>query len=263
MSETGTREPLGDYLKSIEGKETRRAAANGEAVYIRIDGNRFSKFTKGMGRPFDARMAEAMQETTRGLVKAFGAAIGYTQSDEISLVLWEPAPESELAHGGKFQKLVSRTASRATALFYQAAMARGLDGFVARQFPEFDARAFPVSLDDAAKAILWRMIDARKNAIQMVAQAHFSPKQLHGKHGDAQLAMLREIGVEFDAFSAYFREGTLFRRETALREMTADELAGIPEKYRPTGAIERTDIVPIWPHPDLRGPDRASNLFHP
>lgn len=251
---------LGDYLKGLEGAETGRMATHGEAVYVRIDGNRFSKFTKGMERPFDPRMSRAMISTTKGLVKAFCAALGYTQSDEISLVFWEPAPESELAHGGKFQKLASRTASKATHLFYRAAISEGLGDFVSRQFPEFDARAFGVPLRDAAKCILWREIDATKNAIQMVAQCHFSPKQLHGKNGDEQIAMLNERGVAFADYPEFFRRGTLVRRVNVLREMTAVELARIPEKYKPTGPIERTDIVecPLPPR-DCR--DRERFLF--
>lgn len=252
---------LGDYLKGLERGETGRRAGDGEAVYIRIDGNRFSKFTRGMARPFDPRMSAAMIETARGLVAEFGAAIGYTQSDEISLVLWRDAPESELAHAGKFHKLVSRTASKATHLFHKAALANGLDEFVSRQFPEFDSRAFPVSPDDAGKCILWRVIDARKNAIQMVAQAHFSAKQLHGKHGDAMLGMLREKGVEFDMLPAFFRQGTLLKRCSVMREMTEAELARIPVAYRPIGPIERTDVTEIE-LPDLYDAEGRASLFH-
>ncbi|WP_189523692.1 MULTISPECIES: tRNA(His) guanylyltransferase Thg1 family protein [unclassified Mesorhizobium] len=252
---------LGDYLKSIEGAETSRRGLPGQAVYIRIDGNRFSKFTKGMERPFDRRMSAAMIETAKGLVTEFGAALGYTQSDEISLVLWEPVPTSELAHGGKFQKLASRTASKATHLFYRAAMANGLEAFVERQFPEFDSRAFAVSLEDAAKAIYWREMDARKNAIQMAARHHFSAKALHEKHADDQLAMLAGAGVDFDAFPTFFKRGTLIKRVKVLREMTEAELARIPEQYRPTGPIDRTDVVEV-PMPELRGvDDRAGLLF--
>ncbi|WP_164749185.1 MULTISPECIES: tRNA(His) guanylyltransferase Thg1 family protein [unclassified Mesorhizobium] len=252
---------LGDYLKSLEGAETGRRGLSGQAVYIRIDGNRFSKFTKGMERPFDRRMSAAMIDTAKGLVTEFGAALGYTQSDEISLVLWEPGPTSEVAHGGKFQKLASRTASKATHLFYKAALSWGLEVFVERQFPEFDSRAFAVSREDAAKAIYWREIDARKNAIQMAAAKHFSPTALHRKNGDDQVAMLREIGVDFDDFPAFFRRGTLIKRVKVRREMTAEELERIPPQYRPSGPIDRTDVIEVE-MPDLRGiDDRAALLF--
>ena len=193
-------------------------------------------------------------------MKEFGAAIGYTQSDEISLILWEAAPESELAHAGKFQKLVSRTASKATNLFFRAATAESLHAFIDRQFPEFDARAFNCSRDDAAKCILWRVIDARKNAIQMVAQHHFSPKQLHGKHGDAMLEMLQGIDVDFSVLPTFFQRGTLLRREVVKREMTADEMARIPEQYRPVGPIDRTDIVEI-DVPNLYEVEGRDSLF--
>jgi tRNA(His) guanylyltransferase len=252
---------LGDYLKELEAVETSRRPSRGQAAYVRIDGNRFSKFTRGMDRPFDARMSRAMIETTRDLVREFGAAIGYTQSDEISLVLIGQSEKSEIAHGGKFQKLASRTASKATACFFRHATANGLADFVERQFPEFDSRAFGLSVEDAAKAILWRELDARKNAIQMTAQHNFPHKLLQGKHGDQQLEMLRSAHVDFEAFPAFFTRGTFIKRVRVVRDLTPEELAQIPAQYRPAGPIERTDLVSL-DLPTLRGmEDRADVLF--
>jgi tRNA(His) guanylyltransferase len=67
--------------------------------------------------------------------------------------------------------------------------------------PHFDCRVFQLpSKDEAANAFLWRAMDARKNAISMVAQSKFSHKKLHGKGQKAMLAMLAEIGVNFEDF---------------------------------------------------------------
>ena len=82
----GLEDSLGDRMKGYE-----MAAEGGRLdvrlpVYARIDGRSFSKFTHGLERPFDQRMSRAMIETTKGLVDRTHARIGYTQSDEISLV---------------------------------------------------------------------------------------------------------------------------------------------------------------------------------
>ena len=62
-------------------------------IYARIDGRSFSKFTRGFERPYDSRMSDAMIETMKGLVDKTHARLGYTQSDEISLVYMADNPE--------------------------------------------------------------------------------------------------------------------------------------------------------------------------
>lgn len=62
---------------------------------IRLDGVAFSTFTKGLPRPFDPKLTEAMVSTTVDLLAKFNASMAYTQSDEISLVF--PAQMGPLA----------------------------------------------------------------------------------------------------------------------------------------------------------------------
>jgi tRNA(His) 5'-end guanylyltransferase len=61
---------FGDRMKGYEAHETSRRFLPGLPVYARIDGRSFSKFTKGMRRPFDERMTHAMVKATRHLVDA-------------------------------------------------------------------------------------------------------------------------------------------------------------------------------------------------
>jgi tRNA(His) 5'-end guanylyltransferase len=56
-------------------------------IIVRIDGHKFSKFTKGFDKPFDTFLSETMEETTKILVEEFNAVTGYTQSDEITLII--------------------------------------------------------------------------------------------------------------------------------------------------------------------------------
>lgn len=237
MSET-----LGDFCKRLECAETLRRGEIGQPIYVRIDGARFSKFTRGMKRPFDPRMSAAMVETVEAIMNAYPALVGYTQSDEINLVYYHP--EHETHHGGKYQKLVSRLASKATAEFTRLAFRNDLSAFVAHQLPEFDARAFAVpDLETAAKLLRWREIDARRNAVQMVAQPLYSHKQLQGKHTDNLLQMIADKGHNFDALPEFFRLGTYVRRITEWRELTAEEKVHIPEKHWPEGPVQRHKFV--------------------
>lgn len=212
---------LGDRMKSYERVETARKFDVMLPVYARIDGRGFSKFTKGMNRPFDQRMTDAMIETTRQLVDSTHALIGYVQSDEISLVWQAPAPESSIFFDGKTQKMASVLAGIATAAFNKAI--RGWEPYEDRM-PHFDARVIQLpSQTEAANMFLWRVIDARKNAVSMATRAHYSAKEMHGKDQTAMLAMLADKGVNFDDYPTAFRRGTFVRRVVRERSIPETE----------------------------------------
>lgn len=236
---------LGDRMKAYEAATEGARLDVTLPIYARLDGRSFSRFTKGMSRPYDNRFSEAMIETMSGLVDKTHARIGYTQSDEISLVYQAETADSDIIFGGQTQKLVSVLASLCTALF-AVALDRAFERSVsfADKLPHFDCRVCQMpSRAEAANMFLWRWKDATKNAIQMVAQSAFSPKQLHGKRGGEMIEMLRQdIGIEFDEFPAFFRRGTFARRVVELRDLSADELARIPEKHRPIGPVQRHRI---------------------
>ncbi len=59
---------LGDRMKSYESVEAGRRFLPLLPVLCRLDGKNFSKFTKGMNRPYDERMSKCMVETTKVLV---------------------------------------------------------------------------------------------------------------------------------------------------------------------------------------------------
>ena len=244
-------------MKGYEATETVRKLDPTLPIYARIDGRAFSTFTRGMERPFDARMTEAMIETTKHLVHNTHARIGYTQSDEISLIWLAEGPESDVLFSGKVQKMCSVLASLAAAKFASA-----IGPELAAKLPHFDARVFQLpSKDEGANVFLWRAMDARKNAISAVAQANFSHKQLHGQDQGAMLAMLAEAGVDFEALPARYRRGTFIRRSAVERLLTAEELERIPEKHRPTGPVMRSDMQIIDMPPFNEVTNRISVIF--
>lgn len=229
---------FGDRMKSFEAVETSRRLDPHLPIYARIDGRSFSRFTRGMKRPFDRGMSWAMIETTKYLVEQTHARIGYTQSDEISLIWLAEGDNSDVLFSGKVLKMTSVLASMAAAKF-----ARICPMGYEERLPHFDCRVFQLpSKDEGANAILWRALDCRKNAISMAAQARFSPKQLHGQGQADMLGMLAGIGVDFETYPGFFKDGTYARRKAVERFLNADELLAIPEKHRPDGPVIRTEI---------------------
>ena len=78
---------LGDRMKDYESLASTRLMRK-LPVVIRLDGKGFSKYTKTLNRPFDGDFAAAMISTTERLCNEIqGSVIGYTQSDEISIIL--------------------------------------------------------------------------------------------------------------------------------------------------------------------------------
>jgi tRNA(His) guanylyltransferase len=252
MGMTGDKDDFGDRMKAYEAVETSRAFESVLPIYARIDGRSFSRFTRDFERPFDERMTAAMAYATKQLVRLTHARIGYTQSDEISLVWVCDSPESEPLFGGKTHKLTSILASLATAAFHCAIRdhwdAVTAENLTAR-LPHFDARVFQLpSKVEAANAFLWRAMDARKNSISMAAQAHFSHKALHGKDQRDKRAMLAEKGIDFETYyPPKFKWGTWVRRVTFDRPFTPIELARIPEKHRPApdAVVTRSEVREI------------------
>lgn len=256
MSALKDTDDFGNRMKGYELAETGRRLDPQMPIYARIDGRAFSTFTRGMARPFDLRMTEAMIGTMRFLVEETHARIGYTQSDEISLV-WLAAPGSDTFFSGKVQKMVSVLASMAAAKF-----ATVIPSEFADRLPHFDCRVFQLpSRDEAANAFLWRAMDARKNAISMVAQSEFSARELFKKGQADMLAMLAEKGIEFETFPVAFTRGTFVRRVTSLRGLTDVELARIPEVHRPTEPVLRSSVEIVEMPPFNHVVNRVEVIF--
>ena len=74
-------------------------------AHARLDGKCFSKLTKGLATPYDERFTRLMVAVTIHLVDHFAACIGYTQSDEISLLWYSEDIRSQIPHDGRRDKL--------------------------------------------------------------------------------------------------------------------------------------------------------------
>lgn len=221
---------LGDRMKLYEQAEAGRKFMPLLPIIARLDGRAFSSFTRGLNRPFDKRMTDAMIATTIALVNETHACMGYTQSDEITLAWHATSPVTQLWFDGKIHKMVSQLAAQATLHFYRG-VATTLPAY-AEKLPTFDARAWNVpNRTEGANAFLWREQDATKNSISMLAQTHFSHRQLQGVNTKQMLAMLEELGVHWEEYPASFKRGTFVRKRLETAPFSPEDLAQLPPKH--------------------------------
>lgn len=247
---------LGDRMKRYE-LVNQSYLVPGIPMMVRLDGRAFHTFTKGLQKPYDVRMSMAMQETTKYLVTQFNAHLGYTQSDEISLVFLGGA---DTLFNGRVEKIVSVLASASSVKF---------NSIITETIPEkkhmlplFDARAYNVpNLDVVTEQFIWREADATRNSLTMAAHAHFSNKELHkvgfkGKHD-----LLHSVGINWNDYPTFFKRGSYFKKVETYKCMTEDELVLIPEKYRPTGPILRSEVMQLVVPPILDVVEGKKHLF--
>jgi len=200
---------LSDRMKRYEAV-TQSYLMRKSPVIIRLDGKAFHTFTKGLVKPFDGVLHNTMKRTLQEVcLSVQNCVFGYTQSDEISLLLkdWESV-ETDCWYGYNVQKLVSVSSSIATAHFniawnhyYGINHALGL----------FDSRVFNLSKEEVVNYFIWRQQDCMRNSVQGMGQAHFSHRELHGKSVEEVKRMLNDIGKDWNGLSDEYKSGVVWK----------------------------------------------------
>jgi tRNA(His) 5'-end guanylyltransferase len=246
-------------------------------VALRLDGKSFHSFTKNFKRPFDDLLIECMQETMKYLCENIqGCVLGYHQSDEITLILVDYKNlNSDAFFDYEVQKMCSISASMATMKFnqvfrekveqftddfyeawnvteedhklleaYSKALARGA---------MFDSRCFNIPKEEVTNLIYWRQLDATRNSIQMVGQANFSHKELHGKSCNMiQDMLMTEKGINWNDFPTYQKRGTcVIKRNETVTYATHDAQGNVT-----TGSSQRPHWYIDKEIPIFKGEDR-------
>lgn len=199
---------------------TRRNLMRRTPVIIRVDGRGFHTFTEGFGRPFDTLFRETMALTMLEMCRNIqGCVFGYTQSDEMSFLLCDwGSVDTESWFGNKERKLVSITASMATAyfnrIFYEKVIASE-DSTPYREaetgaikLATFDSRAFNIPMEDVINYFIWRQQDAERNSLQDVARMYYSHNELN-KVGKSKLQdkLFTEHGVNWNDIPTMYKRG--------------------------------------------------------
>ena len=216
-----SKDSLGDRMKRYEAV-SKTTLVQRMPVILRLDGCHFHTFTKGFVKPFDEVMMKSMQDTMKYLCENIqGCVFGYTQSDEITLVLVDYKKlNSSQWFDNEVQKMCSVAASMAGMFFircfaYNALMAevddeqyKKYENAIARG-AYFDCRAFNVPKEDVCNNIFWRQQDATRNSIQSLAQANFSHKALHGLSCNMlQDKLMVEKGINWNDLDTVKKRGS-------------------------------------------------------
>lgn len=238
---------LGKRMKTFYEEIPKTRLMRRIPVVIRIDGKAFHTFTKGFQKPFDEMLIKSMQDTMKYLCENIqGCVLGYTQSDEITLILIDYKKLTSSAwFDYEVQKVCSIAASMATMAFnkyfseninsecyvfddelldngdfnpnykneylidlYTTHIKASYKGAM------FDARCFNIPKEEVANLIYWRQLDATRNSIQMVGQANFSHKELQNKSCDQiQDMLMTQKGINWNDIPSYQKHGSCCIKE--------------------------------------------------
>lgn len=179
-----------------------------------------------------------MQETTKYLCENIqGCVFGYTQSDEITLILIDYEKLETCAwFNYEVQKLCSISASMATMRFNKIFNEKINDYWFPQRFnimepgvtkywdylaksgekgAIFDARCFNIPKEEVTNLIYWRQLDAIRNSIQMVAQSQFSHKELQNLScNKLQDKLLTEKNINWNDYPVVMKRGSACIKNT-------------------------------------------------
>ena len=223
------KDELGTRMKEFYENVPKTRLVRRMPVAIRLDGKAFHTFTRGFQKPFDEVLGRAMRETMQYLCENIqGCVLGYTQSDEITLILVDYQNLNSCAwFDYEVQKMCSISASMATMAFNKF-FTKNVNYFemthehddtineycttlvnAAEKGAMFDARCFNIPKEEVCNLIYWRQLDATRNSIQMVGQANFSHKELQNKSCNMIQEMLfAEKGINWNDYPTYLKRGS-------------------------------------------------------
>lgn len=243
---------LGNRMKGYEGIFDNKTMPL-LPVIARLDGKCFHTFTKGLARPYDVRLSVIMSCLTELLVEDTNALVGYTQSDEITLIWYSDNTNSQIYFDGRVSKINSILPAKASILFNDLIKYNIPEK--ASQMALFDCRVWYVpNKTEAVNTLVWRELDATKNAISMAAQSYFSPKELLGKNGSQKQEMIYSKGFNFNDYPTFFKRGVYFAKRIKEKKFTIAELDKLPAKHEARtnpdlvvkrSVVEKLDLPPI------------------
>lgn len=243
------RDDLGVRMKTFYEQIPKTKLMRRCPVVIRIDGKAFHTFTRGFQKPFDEVLIKTMQDTMKYLCENIqGCVLGYTQSDEITLILVDYKKLTSAAwFDYEVQKICSIAASMATMKFNQVfkelsykeaeilecacrenpylenrdylTRISNVHTNSADKGAMFDCRCFNIPKEEVTNCVYWRQLDATRNSIQMVGQANFSHKELQNKScNDIQDMLMTQKGINWNDFPTYQKRGSCCVRNHMISE---------------------------------------------
>lgn len=234
------KDALGNRMKHNYEEVSKTRLIRRVPVIIRLDGKAFHTFTKGLDKPFDAVFNKTMQDTMKYLCENIqGCVLGYTQSDEITLVLIDyQTLQTDAWYDYEVQKMCSVSASMATLAFNKAfkdntaLLISDIENFgepyLAKfDLATFDSRVFNVPKEEVTNCILWRQLDAERNSINALAQSLFSHKSLQGLGRKETIAKMEaEKGVIWGNLPTMYKRGSCCIKKTEVTKEWVEHIGG-------------------------------------
>jgi hypothetical protein len=167
-------ETLGKTIKILE-EECPAILDPTKYTILRVDGHKFSTFTKRFRTKRDQGMIDAMISAAKSWLNEFQGITAYVQSDECTLLLAPVNPEvpgAKLLYGGRTSKLISLSAGYFSTKF-NASLPEQYRGFA-----YFDCRAFQVgTVQEVWNVFRWRQLDAFRNGTSTLIRMVNSRKE--------------------------------------------------------------------------------------
>jgi len=209
-------------------------------VIIRIDGRSFHSFTRGFIKPFDYVLSKTMQDTMQYLCEHIqGCIFGYTQSDEISLILQnDKKMNTDAWFANNVQKIVSISASMATMIFNKRFSTNAIDeGYKlfndnqsdtdvevleqqaarykhALDKAMFDSRVFILPKNEVCNYLIWRQNDAIRNSIEMVGRQYFAHNELYGKSCNwIKEQLINQFNFDWEDINTIYKRGSCYIKD--------------------------------------------------
>lgn len=221
------KDTLGSRMKEFYEVKSQTYLLRRTPVIIRVDGKSFHTFCKRFTKPYDQFLNDSLNNTLRSLCSNIQCVkMGQRHSDEMSLVLTDyDTLTTEPFFEYNVQKICSVVASMVTAEFCKQLVnkqkqidAKYDGGNVLdwdENWPTFDCRCFNIPEEEIANYFYWRILDAKRNSINMNAQSLFSHKELQGKTcNDMQEMMFSKHGINWDKLPQEKKVGNICVKKT-------------------------------------------------
>ena len=274
-----THDDLGLRMKTFYEQIPKTRLMRRVPVAIRIDGKAFHTFCRKFQKPFDEVLIKSMQQTMKYLCENIqGCVLGYTQSDEITLILVDYKKLTSSAwFDYEVQKMCSVAASMATMAFnkyfskyvnlyiYDNCLSENAARYVKvlinamEKGAMFDARCFNIPKEEVCNLIYWRQLDASRNSIQMVGQANFSHSELQNKScNDIQDMLMVQKNINWNDFPTHQKRGSccIKTEQSITEETTVTESSFGEDKEKHVVNIERPHWIIDNEIPMFKGENR-------
>lgn len=243
-----SKDSLGDRMKAYYEDRAKTNLLRKVPVIIRADGRAFHTYCKRFEKPYSYTLNEVLNNVMKYLCENIqGAKYAERHSDEISIFVSDTdSILTDAFFDYSVQKICSIVGSMASTEFCKQLVLSQLDSnslitdcqhnlnakavidnafkFIPfnEKWPTFDARCYNMPADEVSNYFYWRMLDAKRNSIQGLAQSKFSHKELCGKNcNELQEMLFQKHGINWNSLPQGQKTGFVcLKKEKVVRNLS-------------------------------------------